>query len=194
MSAPRLADALAKAHVVHDRATLEAAIRRMAGEIRGLSVVARHAEYRGGFVDEAGGSDVTSPLLRHSDGGCLIDGTEIALGLDPHLASDDGGDRDADMLTNCFEQGLGTNPGLADSDSDGINDGDLIVIDRAETFRDGHIVVARLDDQFTIKRFRLIDGRPWLYSANEDYDPIEVTEDTDFEIWGRVTFAITSLK
>jgi len=39
----------------------------MAGEIRGLSVVARHAEYRGGFVDEAGGSDVTSPLLRHSE-------------------------------------------------------------------------------------------------------------------------------
>ena len=74
----------------------------------------------------------------------------------------------------------------------GINDGDLIVIDRAETVRDGHIVVARLDDQFTIKRFRLIDGRPWLYSANEQYEPIEVTEDTDFEIWGRVTFAITS--
>ena len=77
---------------------------------------------------------------------------------------------------------------------DGINDGDLIVIDRAETVRDGHVVVARLDDQFTIKRFRLIDGRPWLYSANEEYEPLEVTEDTDFEIWGRVMFAITTLR
>jgi len=74
----------------------------------------------------------------------------------------------------------------------GIHDGDMIVIDRAETVKDGHIVVARLDDQFTIKRVHLIDGRPWLYSANEEYEPIEVTEDTDFEIWGRVTFAITS--
>jgi DNA polymerase V len=76
----------------------------------------------------------------------------------------------------------------------GIHDGDLLVIDRAETVRDGRVVVARLDDQFTIKRFQLIDGRPWLYSANEAYEPIQITEDTDFEIWGCVTFAITSLK
>jgi DNA polymerase V len=77
---------------------------------------------------------------------------------------------------------------------DGINDGDLIVIDRADQVRDGAIVVARLNDEFVVKRFRLIDGRPWLYPANHAYDPIEVTEDTDFEIWGRVTFAITTLK
>ena len=77
---------------------------------------------------------------------------------------------------------------------DGIHDGDLLVIDRAETVKDGRIVVARLDGEFTVKRFRFIDGRPWLYSANERYEPIEITEDTDFEIWGCVTFAITSLK
>jgi DNA polymerase V len=76
----------------------------------------------------------------------------------------------------------------------GIHDGDLIVIDRAETVSDGRIVVARLDDQLAVKRFRLIDGRPWLYSANEQYEPIEITEEIDFEIWGCVTFAITSLK
>ena len=35
MSAPKLADALATSHVVHERATLEAAILRMAGDIRG---------------------------------------------------------------------------------------------------------------------------------------------------------------
>jgi DNA polymerase V len=74
----------------------------------------------------------------------------------------------------------------------GINDGDLIVIDRADQVRDGAIVVARLNEEFVVKRFCLIDGRPWLYPANEAYEPIEVTEDTDFEIWGRVTFAITS--
>jgi len=58
---------------------------------------------------------------------------------------------------------------------------------------DGAIVVARLNDEFVVKRFRMIDGCPWLYPANDAYDPIRVTEDTDFEIWGRVTFAITSL-
>lgn len=76
----------------------------------------------------------------------------------------------------------------------GINDGDLIVIDRAERVCDGSIVVARLNDEFVVKRFRLISGRPWLYPASQRYEPIEITEDTDFEVWGRVTFAITSLR
>jgi DNA polymerase V len=76
----------------------------------------------------------------------------------------------------------------------GVHDGDMIVIDRADPVKDGSIVVARLNDEFVVKRFCLIDGRPWLFPANDDYAPIEVTEDTDFEIWGRVTFAITSLK
>lgn len=76
----------------------------------------------------------------------------------------------------------------------GIHDGDMIVIDRADQVKDGSIVVARLNDEFVVKRFRLIDGRPWLCSANEAYEPIEVTEDTNFEIWGRVTFAITTLR
>src|SRR5215475_231407 len=76
----------------------------------------------------------------------------------------------------------------------GIHDGDMIVIDRADQVKDGSIVVARLNDEFVVKRFRLIDGRPWLYPAKVAYEPIEVMEDTDFEIWGRVTFAITTLR
>jgi DNA polymerase V len=76
---------------------------------------------------------------------------------------------------------------------DGINDGDLIVIDRADQVKDGSIVVARLNDEFVVKRFRMINGRPWLYPANDQYEPIEITEGADFEIWGCVTFAITSL-
>jgi peptidase S24-like protein len=66
----------------------------------------------------------------------------------------------------------------------GVNDGDMIVIDRADRVKDGSIVVARLNDEFVVKQFRLIDGRPWLYPANEAYESVEVTEDTDFEIWG----------
>jgi DNA polymerase V len=74
----------------------------------------------------------------------------------------------------------------------GIHDGDLIVIDRAHEVKDGSIVVARLNDEFVVKRFRMIDGRPWLYPANDQYEPIEITEGAEFEIWGCVTFAITS--
>jgi len=76
----------------------------------------------------------------------------------------------------------------------GINNGDLLVIDRAEDVKNGSIVVARIGDEFTVKRFCLIDGLPFLCSENEKYKPIEITEETDFEIWGCVTFAITSLR
>jgi DNA polymerase V len=75
----------------------------------------------------------------------------------------------------------------------GINDGDLLVIDRAETARDGAIVVARVNDEFCVKQLQLIKGRCWLYPANEKYQPIEITDGDDAEVWGVVTHAITDL-
>ena len=74
----------------------------------------------------------------------------------------------------------------------GINDGDLLVIDRAERASDGAIIVARIYDEFCVKRLRVIDGKLWLYPANEKYKPIKIEEGMDFEIWGRVTHSITS--
>jgi len=74
----------------------------------------------------------------------------------------------------------------------GINDGDLLVIDRAERCGDGSIIVARIGDSFTVKRFRLIAGQAWLYPENEAYQPMPITESDDFEVWGRVTHSITS--
>ena len=74
----------------------------------------------------------------------------------------------------------------------GINDGDLLVVDRAEQPAHGSIVVARINDEFCVKELRIIDGKPWLYPANQKYKPIEITEEADFEIWGRVTHSITS--
>lgn len=74
----------------------------------------------------------------------------------------------------------------------GINDGDLLVIDRAERPCDGAIVVARIYDEFCVKQLRIIGGKIWLYPANEKYKPIEITEGADFEIWGRVTYSVTS--
>ena len=74
----------------------------------------------------------------------------------------------------------------------GINDGDLLVIDRAERCGDGSIVMARIGDSFTVKRLRIIDGQAWLYPENEAYQPTPITEGDDFEVWGRVTHSITS--
>ena len=74
----------------------------------------------------------------------------------------------------------------------GINDGDLLVIDRAERPCDGAIIVARIYDEFCVKQLRIIEGKIWLYPANERYKSIEIMEGMDFEIWGRVTHSITS--
>jgi DNA polymerase V len=76
----------------------------------------------------------------------------------------------------------------------GINDGDLLVIDRAESARDKSIVVARVNEEFCVKQLRIIKSRYWLYPANDRYQPVEITEGDDAEVWGVVTHAITDLK
>jgi repressor LexA len=56
----------------------------------------------------------------------------------------------------------------------GIVDGDLIAVHRAQTAEDGRIVVARLDDEITVKRLQHRRGRLLLLPENPDFEPIEV--------------------
>jgi DNA polymerase V len=53
--------------------------------------------------------------------------------------------------------------------------------------------VCYIDGEFTIKRIRLEDKIIWLMPENEAYQPIRVTEDNDFLIWGMVTHVIKAL-
>jgi DNA polymerase V len=72
----------------------------------------------------------------------------------------------------------------------GIFDGDLLIVDRAVACTDGCIVVARLGDEFTLKRISKHGIKVFLRPENEEFPPIEVTEDSDCEIWGRVVGSI----
>lgn len=56
----------------------------------------------------------------------------------------------------------------------GILDGDLLAVHRTNTASNGQIVVARLDDEVTVKRFRQERDRVLLLPENPDFDPIEV--------------------
>ncbi|UXI68752.1 transcriptional repressor LexA [Tahibacter amnicola] len=56
----------------------------------------------------------------------------------------------------------------------GILDGDLIAVHRTPTADDGRIVVARLDDEITVKRLRHAGDRLLLLPENPDFSPIEV--------------------
>ncbi|HLM02840.1 MAG TPA: translesion error-prone DNA polymerase V autoproteolytic subunit [Pyrinomonadaceae bacterium] len=74
-----------------------------------------------------------------------------------------------------------------------IKSGELLVIDRMIETKDKDIVFARLDDDFCVKRLReFADGSVWLYSENTSYEPIRITMETDFEVWGKVLHSIQS--
>lgn len=67
----------------------------------------------------------------------------------------------------------------------------LLVVDRAMETQDGNIIIARIFDELCVKRLMICNnGKVWLFSENEEYRPIEVTEDMDFEVWGKVLYSI----
>jgi DNA polymerase V len=74
----------------------------------------------------------------------------------------------------------------------GINDGDLVIIDKSLPPRDGKIAVCYLDGEFTMKRIKTDKDCCWLMPANADFKPIKVTPDNDFVIWGIVVHVIKS--
>jgi len=67
---------------------------------------------------------------------------------------------------------------------EGIFDGDLIGVHRTTDARSGQIVVARIDDEITVKLLKIGRDRVRLLPRNPDYAPIEVLPDQDFAIEG----------
>jgi len=69
-------------------------------------------------------------------------------------------------------------------DDAGIREGDIVVVERRSTASDGQIVVAALQGEITLKRFRYERGRPVLWPENQRYDAIRPSR--DFAILGVV--------
>ena len=74
----------------------------------------------------------------------------------------------------------------------GIDDGDLLIIDKSLKPIDGKIAVCFIDGEFTVKRINIEKDVIWLRAENKKYQPIKVTKDNDFIIWGIVTNVIKS--
>ena len=66
----------------------------------------------------------------------------------------------------------------------GVNDGDIVVVSRAERPRPGHIVVAVVHGERTLKRLKKMDDRLWLVPEAEGYAHTLVDEYV--EVWGVV--------
>jgi len=74
----------------------------------------------------------------------------------------------------------------------GIFDGDIAVIDRSLTSRHNDIIIGVVEGEFTIKRLVLHGLDVWLYPENTRFQPIKITEYSEFRVWGVVTRVIHS--
>ena len=59
----------------------------------------------------------------------------------------------------------------------GIMPGDLLIVERGAAVRDGDIVIAQIDREWTIKYFRRRGNKVFLEAANKDYQPLHPTEE-----------------
>lgn len=72
----------------------------------------------------------------------------------------------------------------------GLDDSDLLVIDRSLEPENNKIAVCFLDGEFTVKRLRVSNSEVWLQPENPNYPIIKITEENNFVIWGIVTNVI----
>ena len=72
----------------------------------------------------------------------------------------------------------------------GIFSGDVLVIDRSIDPVDDAIVVAAVNGEMVVKRLAISDGQQLLLSENDNYNPIEVSEEEDCHLWGVVVGSI----
>ena len=75
----------------------------------------------------------------------------------------------------------------------GIDDKDILVVDRSLEPANNKIAVCILDGEFTVKRIRLEKDKLYLVPENPDFQPIEITESNRFAVWGIVTYVIKKL-
>ena len=74
---------------------------------------------------------------------------------------------------------------------EGIEEGDILVIDKSIEPEDDDLAVCCLDGEFTLKRINITrDNHIYLMPSNRRYKPIEVTPDNEFIVWGIVTYTI----
>jgi DNA polymerase V len=74
-----------------------------------------------------------------------------------------------------------------------INSGDILVVDRSLDAQNGKIIIAAINGELTVKRLKKSANGVFLMPENDQFDPIEITQEQDVVIWGVVTSVIHQL-
>ena len=72
----------------------------------------------------------------------------------------------------------------------GLDDGDLLVIDRSMEPQNNKIAVCFIEGAFTVKRLKVETDCIYLMPENKKYSPIKISEENELKIWGIVTYVI----
>lgn len=72
----------------------------------------------------------------------------------------------------------------------GIDDGDILVIDRSLEPQNNKIAICFIDGEFTVKRIKIENEDVYLMPENPNYKPIKISLENDLIIWGIVTYVI----
>ncbi len=75
----------------------------------------------------------------------------------------------------------------------GLENGDLLIIDRSIEPSNNKIAVCFIDGEFTVKRIKIESKKLYLIPENKKYSPIEINEENELIIWGIVTYVIKKL-
>jgi DNA polymerase V len=75
----------------------------------------------------------------------------------------------------------------------GIDDGDIMVIDRSIEPTDGKIGVCLIDGEFTVKRIKVEKDALYLMPENDSFQPLKIEEGNKLFVWGIVTYVIKSV-
>ena len=75
----------------------------------------------------------------------------------------------------------------------GISSGDVMIVDRSLEPKDGSIVLAVLNGEFTVKRIKKNKDQLLLIPENVKFAPIVVSEEMNFKVWGVVTHVVHQL-
>lgn len=75
----------------------------------------------------------------------------------------------------------------------GIDDGDLLIIDKSLEPQEGRIAVCFVDGEFTLKRISVRQDGIWLMPANPQYPALHITDGSNFQVWGIVSYVVKKM-